>query len=129
MTLHIVYDHQCSGCGADCIPYDDEVPCPKCGVVEAERFDYIQQAVDSLRFNKSGGSYTPPVWWVGSLGDHIPSLLFAVFDAGEDEHPASFPELAEQHLSRMDWGEDQYLRQHVLEIAVRIHRSLKTSEE
>src|SRR5262245_55607438 len=84
MTMHVVYSHECGACGAYYIPYDIDVPCPKCGIIERARFDYIPQAVASMQVNKeSGGAYTPGAWWVGSLGDHILSLLFGLFDAYE----------------------------------------------
>jgi hypothetical protein len=43
MTLHIHYTHQCPSCGAYYIPCDKNVPCPRCGVVEQERFDLSQK--------------------------------------------------------------------------------------
>ncbi|WXG46619.1 MAG: hypothetical protein WED05_08190 [Candidatus Atabeyarchaeum deiterrae] len=62
MTLHINYDHQCPKCEAYYIPYDD-VPCPRCGLVEKERFDHITRATRSLLFNLDNyGSYVPPAW-------------------------------------------------------------------
>jgi len=52
MTMHVIYDHECPQCGAYYIPYDHDVPCPKCGIVEENRFDYITEAALSMRFNK-----------------------------------------------------------------------------
>ncbi len=125
MTLHIAYGHQCDGCGAYYIPYD-QVPCPRCGLIEEERFDYIPQAIASLRFNKEGcGTYTPPAWWVGTLGDHILRLLFGVFDSFEGEADSrDFEEFLADRLAQMDWGDQPYLRDHVRDIAVRIHLEL-----
>jgi len=61
MTLHIKYDHKCSHCYADYIPYND-VPCPKCGRMERERFDFIPKAIDSIIYNiQHYGRCTPPV--------------------------------------------------------------------
>jgi hypothetical protein len=125
MTLHVVYNHQCASCQAFYIPYDG-VPCPRCGVVVEERFDYIPEAAASMRFNKdSGGSYTPGAWWVGSLGDHILSLLFGLFDAYDaHEGDQSFEEFATEYLGRMQWGDQEYLRDHVRGIALRVRRHL-----
>jgi hypothetical protein len=103
VTLHVVYSHECSGCKAYYIPYDTEVPCPRCGLVEARRFDYIPQAAASMELNKEeGGSYTPPAWWIGSLGDHLLSLLFDLFDAYEAQRgQLAFEAFLDDALGRM----------------------------
>jgi len=124
MTIHVNYDHQCPQCQAYYIPYDAQVPCPKCGLVEKERFDFIEQAAESMRFNISNGSYTPAAWWIGSFGDHILSLLFPLFDAYEEDRPADFMVFAADQLGKMDWGDQSYLKEHVLGIAVRLHDTL-----
>jgi uncharacterized C2H2 Zn-finger protein len=125
MTLHISYDHQCSGCGAHYIPYDN-VPCPRCGLVEAERFDYIPQAVASMQANKrQWGTYMPGAWWAGSLGDHILHLLFHLFDLFELEQAGtSFDQYITGSLANMQWGEQEYLRDHLRGIALRVREEL-----
>jgi hypothetical protein len=124
MTLHVVYDHLCGGCGAFYIPYD-AVPCPRCGLVEQERFDYIPRAVESMRYNKQGGSYTPPAWWVGSLGDHVLRLLFGLFDAYlKEPQQGDFEAFLTDQLSGMQWGDQEYLRDHLRGIALRVHDEL-----
>jgi hypothetical protein len=128
MTLHITYDHQCPKCQVFYIPYDDQVPCPNCGLIELERIDYIEQAADSMRFNKVDGSYTPGAWYVGSLGDHILMLLFPLFDAYEEEHPDDFQVFATDRIGKMDWGDQLYLKDHVFGIAVRLHETLKLDD-
>lgn len=124
VTLHIKYNHQCPRCEAYYIPYDDDVPCPRCGLLEGERFDFIPQAVESMLFNKAEGSYTPAAWWVGSLADHILRLLFPLFDAFDEEKPEDFRAFATEWFDQMEWGDQQYLKNHVLGIAVRIHEVL-----
>ena len=126
MTLHVVYDHECGGCGAFYIPYDTDVPCPRCGVVEDERFDYIPRAVESVQFNKrSYGSYRPMAWWVGSLGDHILHVLFGILDAYEEKGAGQdFADFADSAVAEMDWGDQDYLKIHVRDIAIRIHGAL-----
>ena len=128
MTLHVFYDHQCPKCDAHYIPYDESVPCPQCGLIEEERIDYIGQVVDSMLFNKHEGSYTPKAWWVGSLGDHILSILFLLFDSYEEESPGGFGKFASSRLGQMDWGDQQYLRDHVLGIALRLHDRLNAEK-
>jgi hypothetical protein len=131
MTMHVVYSHECSGCQAYYIPYDADVPCPRCGLVEEERFDYIPQAAQSMRYNRmDGGSYTPGAWWVGSLGDHILMLLFGMFDAYEavrDEAP--FEQFLDQRLAQMQFGDQEYLRAHLRGIALRVREALDTLDE
>ena len=126
MTLHVQYDHQCPTCEAFYIPYDDQIPCPKCGLIESERFDYIEQAADSMRFNKADGTYTPGGWYVGSLGDHILKILFPLFDAYEDNDSGDFQMFAANWLGEMKWGDQHYLEKHILGIAVRLHETLQS---
>jgi len=125
MTMHVVYSHECPSCKAYYIPYDADVPCPRCGLVEEERFDYIPQAAASMRVNKnSGGSYTPGAWWVGSLGDHILRLLFGIFDAYEAQKGHVFEQFLEQLLAQMEWGDQDYMRHHLRGIALRVRGEL-----
>jgi hypothetical protein len=126
MTMHVVYSHECPNCKAYYIPYDDAVPCPRCGTVEEERFNYIPQAAASMNVNKtSGGSYTPGAWWVGSLGDHILMLLFGLFDAYEaQQSPTTFEQFIDQRLAQMEWGDQEYMRDHLRGIAIRVRQEL-----
>lgn len=126
MTMHVPYSHQCGVCESHYLPYDADVPCPKCGLVEGERFDYIPQAVASMRINKqSGGSYTPGAWFVGSLGDHILHLLFGIFDAYEArQEQIGFEQFIDEILSRITWDDQEYLREHLRGIAIRVHEEL-----
>lgn len=129
MTLHVIYDHECGTCGALYIPYDDAVPCPKCGVLEPDRFDFISEAVASLQFNKANGAYTPPAWGVGSLGDHILALLFPLFDAYDDGTQETFQQFAETWLKELTWEDQEYLVSHILGIAIRLRAILDESPE
>lgn len=125
MTLHVVYSHECPNCKAYYIPYDTDVPCPKCGTVEEERFDYIPQAAASMRYNmESYGSYTPGAWWVGSLGDHILRLMFGIFDAYKAEKEKAFEQFLDQRLAQMEWGDQEYMRAHLRGIALRVRQEL-----
>jgi hypothetical protein len=126
MTMHVVYDHECPSCGAHYIPYDENVPCPRCGAVESARFDYIPQAAASMRVNKEfGGSYRPPAWWVGSLGDHILHLLFGLFDGYEAQRGTlPFEAYVSERLHLMQWGDQEYLRNHIAGIAMRVRDEL-----
>jgi hypothetical protein len=129
MPLHVVYDHQCSDCEADYIPYDHDVPCPQCGKLEVQRFDFIPQAVKSLRFNKSrDGTFLPPAWWSTSLGDQMLGLLFPLFEAGDVDRPANFDAYATSWLASLDWGHRPYLMHHVLGMARRLTEELSKTD-
>lgn len=131
MTLHAVYDHQCPQCEAFYIPYDDDVPCPNCGEIEEERFDYVSKATASLRYNlKMTESYMPAAWWVGSLGDHILYVLFQLFERYRNEEPnMDFEAFADDVLSTYQWGEQKYLMRHIYTIALRVREELADQEK
>jgi hypothetical protein len=124
MTLHVPYDHYdhcCPECGAKYIPYDN-VPCPRCGLVEKERFDFIPLAVESLLFNLDRyGTFTPYAWNLSTLADRIMLVLFSIFEKDrllEDENP--FSSIAKQHIDKVDFGDDEYINTHVHEIALAV---------
>jgi hypothetical protein len=126
VTMHVVYTHECTSCGAYYIPYDTTVPCPRCGIVETERFDYIPQAAASMRSNKQmGGMYMPGAWWVGSLGDHLLRQLFDLFDAYEAQQgQLTFEPFLDDVLGGMQLGDQEYLRSHLRGIALRVRDEL-----
>jgi hypothetical protein len=126
VTMHVVYSHECPNCKAYYIPYDADVPCPRCGQLEEERFDYIPEAAASMQVNKmNGGSYTPGAWWVGSLGDHILMLLFGLFDAYEAQQgQAGFEQFLDQQFAQTQWGDQEYMRDHLRGIALRVRQEL-----
>jgi hypothetical protein len=130
MTLHVYYEHQCAGCQAFFIPYQPGVRCPKCGQAAAEVFDFVPQAASSLRFNlASYGSYLPPAWYVGSLGDHCLRLLFAAFEAYRTraDQAEGFADCLERKLTSMQWGEQTYMLGHVRDIALKVRAALEES--
>lgn len=124
MTLHIHYDHQCEGCGAYYIPYE-EVVCPNCGLKEEERFDFIPQAVASILYNLDNyDSFFPPAWVVTSLADHILRILFILFEGFRQSEGSDFSLYARQLLEGGDWGEQFYLKDHIFGIALRVKEEL-----
>ena len=129
MTMHVEYDHNCGECGAHYIPFDKGIVCPKCGLDESETFDYIPQAVESMKLNKLDGKYMPGAWWVGSLGDHVLKIMFNLFDEFELEKNKDFTTFSRNYLSQFEWGDQAYLEEHVLEISIRIHKELYFPEE
>ena len=128
MTVHVHYEHRCAGCGAFFIPYEPGLPCPKCAAPAAEDFDFVPQAAASLRFNlQSYGSYLPPAWYVGSLGDHCLRLLFSAFEAWRTrpDPSESFDSALERKLGAMEWGDQLYMLGHVRDIARRVREELQ----
>ena len=129
MSHHIRYDHQCPNCEALYIPYNQDIPCPRCGLIENERFDFIAQAATSSRHNfrqYGAGIYTPMAWFAGSFADHILLFLFQILDAHhEDEQRRPFPEVAREAVRSMSWGETPYLEEHVYQIACHVYDHLQ----
>lgn len=129
MTLHVDYDHQCARCNALYIPYDTTITCPKCNLLEQERFDFIPEALGSLRFNKATtGSYLPQAWYVGSLGDHILLVLFGLFDEFEDSSAEDVNVFAREYLEVKTWGDQAYLKGHVYGIVLRLYEEIKNQK-
>ncbi len=126
MTLHATYEHACPRCAAYYIPYALGVACPRCGLVEDEKTDFLDCAVASCRHNISAeGSYVPGSWQVPSFGDHVLWVVFHVLDAHREHPTATFEESAQLVLGSMEWGEQEYLMDHILHIAIAIHSALE----
>ena len=128
MTIHISYQHKCAQCDTEYIPYDEVIPCPKCGLIEEERFDLISKAVMSVRSNlEKCGSYIPYAWAVFTYGDQVLSLLFRLLEH-DRKHPGQQPfrDLAHDVLhEEIDWGDQPYQRDYVYGIAIRVHEELQ----
>lgn len=130
MPHHVVFDHQCPACEAEYIPYDADVPCPNCGKVEEKRFDFVAEALKSLRFNQQrDGTFLPPAWWATSLGDQVLGILFPLFEEADVEKPRDFDAFAVAWLEDQDWGHRTHLKDHVLQIARRLADELKRDGE
>ena len=130
MTLHVYYEHKCPACQAFFIPFEPGVPCPNCGRAADEVFDFVPQAASSLEFNlKTYGSYAPPAWYVGSLGDHCLRLLFTVFEAFRTrEDPAEdFETCLDRKLASLDWGGQLYFEKHLRALALKVHAAMGTA--
>jgi len=126
MTLHIVYNHQCPKCETYYIPYDEDVPCPNCGLVEPERYDFVSEAVRSAQYNlRCNGSYMPSAWWVGTLGDHVLHTIFRLLEeyrvSGEGE---IFMECAAREIDEALPATSPHMRNHILNIAIRVYEEM-----
>ena len=129
LTIHTKHHHSCPDCEVEYLPYDDAVPCPNCGLVEPERFDFISRAVESAQFNtKQNGTYVPLVWSVLSHGDQVLSLLFRLLEHDRNNQSAQpFREVARSQLDSIDWHGQSYYKDYIYEIALRVHNELATA--
>jgi|GEM_PF-1368364 len=126
MSLHLSYNHQCPKCKAYYIPYNEEVPCPNCGLIEKERFNFIPQALDSIAHNLSrAGTFLGLSWSTLSLADHILLNIFQALEAfRQKEGKKDFATFIKEILSKADWGEHKYLEKHIYSILLRIYEEL-----
>jgi hypothetical protein len=125
MTLHITYNHQCPECKALYIPYDYDVKCPNCGLLEKERFDYIPRAAASALYNLRDGRYVPGAWWVGSYGDQVLLFVFMMLEQHRtNEDGTDFPHIARAFVDNVDWGDQEYAKEHVFAIACRVYEEI-----
>ncbi len=68
----------------------------------------------------------PPAWWVSSLGDHILFILFHVLEEFRQKQKGmDFEEFVDVALSKMEWKDQQYLRKHIFQIAIRVYAELQ----
>jgi len=133
MTLHIQKpEFKCSKCKTAFIPYEKEIKCPKCGKGTKENIseylNFIKMIAGSMEVHKRQyGWYHPGAWCIGSMSDHIQSLIFQTFDSMEYNLGKS-KEKEKEYLSRfigeIKWkdeqGDQEYLKDYVKEIAFKI---------
>ena len=132
MTLHISYEHKCNQCGTDYIPFDADVPCPKCGLVESERYDFIGAAVRSTLYNlERYGSYQPWAWRESTFGDRILTRVFHLLQADHDAggSPPIEARVDTWVNSEMDWGDEAYLAPYFSRICLRVFSELEAQPE
>ena len=127
MTMHIKYDHICPQCGAMYIPYDSDVPCPMCGTIEDERFDFISQAATPTLVNlKVGGKYIPEAWWVSTYADHVMQVVFQFLETHRiDDAGSEFSSVARGCVDRGEWGNQEYAKEHMFAIACRVYDEIQ----
>jgi hypothetical protein len=120
----------CPKCKAYYIPYEKNIPCPRCGHLERKHVNFINKAVDSAIFNlELYGSYFPPFWYEGSLGDHVLRIIFILLERHKmDPNGKSFNDVARETLEQMEWKDQQYLKNHIYSIAKKVYKKLKKIE-
>jgi len=130
MSLHIMYDHQCSKCEAFYIPYKKGIVCPNCGLNEKEVYDIIPRLINSAKYQiDCFGCYTPIAWWTGSFGDHVALLIFQVLDAFNTQEEKSFQEFALEYFDKSKWGNQLYMKNHICSLAIEVYEQLQTKSE
>jgi len=108
------------------------VPCPKCGLVESERYDFISAAVESTLYNlERYGSYRPWAWRETTFGDRV---LVRVFYLLQVDHDAGGSPPFEERVdtwanTKMDWGDEGYLAPYFSRVVLRVFEELKAQPE
>lgn len=126
MTYHFFScdTHQCSQCEAFFLPFEQGLPCPRCGEPATEFHDFLAEAIAGLTIHKRQyGRFSPGAFFVGGFAEHVFLLLCNSLDAIDGA--ANFEEAMRRHLDDCEWGDQQYLRSHVYDIAVRIDKKLR----
>ncbi|MCG2699618.1 hypothetical protein L6274_00970 [Candidatus Parcubacteria bacterium] len=128
MTLHIKKPNfKCSQCGAIFVPYKKGIKCPKCGIEIkediSEHLNFIDMLAGSMKVHKMQfGRYFPGAWYVGSMSDHIQSLIFQTFDSMEcDSEHGKEKEYLSNLINKMKCENDrEYFKNYLKEIAFKV---------
>lgn len=134
--MHIRYNHECPKCQALYIPYDKEVPCPKCGLVEKTRFDFLPQAVRSCLANLDRhASFLPLGWYYSSDADYLQMLIFKMLNKHrKTDNTKSFAAVAREFIDTLNWDdwkwEDRdYDKEFIFNLACRVHEEIQKKME
>jgi len=127
MSLHIMYNHQCSKCEAYYIPYEEGVVCPNCGHDEKEPYDLVPILANSAKYQMDiMGLYTPIAWWTGSFGDHVALIIFQILDAYDKQMGQKFQNIAFKYCSSRSWGNQLYMKDHICDLSYKVFLALKS---
>jgi hypothetical protein len=125
MTLHIHYDHKCPKCGTGYVPYGEHVPCPKCGLVEVERFEFLGPAADSALVNfTERGAFMPGAWCVGDAADNLLMHVFHALDFHRAAKDIAFAEAARTFFDKMDFGEMEFMRPYLIRLSIDVFEKI-----
>lgn len=130
MTTHFHFKHaNCQKCSAIFVPFKKNFKCPNCGEPVEEFFDFIPKLVQSMKNHKERyGYFTPPVWYVGSLVEHIQRIVFDIFDNVERKSPRRPREFITKILKNADWQDSPYLKRHVKDIVFAVYDVYRTDD-
>jgi hypothetical protein len=63
----------------------------------------------------------------GSIGDHILKILFGLFEGYRTStKKVSFKTFAKDYLKKMKWRNQEYLQNHIFDIAIRVNDMLSS---
>ncbi len=128
MSLHIAYDYQCSVCGANFIPYKKEGNvCPKCGAKTMDYFNFIDRAVESIKYHvQYYGKIHPGAWLVSSFADAILEDIFEVLEVFKMSlNIKDFESFAKTVLEQRIPENEEYLREHIFNMIMEIKARLE----
>ena len=126
MSLHIMYDHQCSECEAYYIPYDEDIVCPNCGKDEEKALNIVTELTKSAQYQMNTmGFYSPIAWWTGSFGDFVALLIFKVLDEFYAQKDKDFKEIAESHFNSREWGTQLYMKNHIKDLSYKVYLEIE----
>ena len=129
MSLHIMYDHQCSKCEAFYIPYEKDIVCPNCGLNEEEPYDIVPDLVHSAKYQMDTmGFYTPAAWWTGSFGDYVALIIFQILDAYNNQEEKKFQEIAFEYCNNRTWGNQLYMKDHLRDLSYSVFLALNEKQ-
>ena len=128
MSLHIMYDHQCSKCEAFYIPYAEGIVCPNCGLDEKAPYNLVPILANSAEYQMNTmGFYTPIAWWTGSFGDHVALIIFQILDAYDKQEGQKFQDIALEHCNSNSWGKQLYIKDHICDLSYKVFLELKSN--
>ncbi|MBH07009.1 MAG: hypothetical protein CMJ20_11885 [Phycisphaeraceae bacterium] len=127
MTWHyFTGDHySCESCRTCFVPYEDSLPCPRCGEPATEPIGFIGEAASGLAAHKwEFGDYTPPVYTPHSRLEMFFIVICQVFDAisGQDD----FERALDDYLQRCEFDRE-YEQSHLRDLAIKIHQRMEAN--
>ena len=127
MSLHIMYDHQCSKCEAYYIPYKKGIVCPNCGLDEEDVCDIVPRLTHSAQYQmETMGFYTPIAWWTGSFGDYVALIIFQILDAHNNQKgKKEFSKVALEYCNNRTWGKQLYMKDHICNLSYKVFLKLQ----
>jgi hypothetical protein len=127
-SIQVNITHKCAGCGALYVPYDLHVPCPRCGVVERQRCDFVSNAVRILLHNlEHHKTFLPDGWIAESFADYVLAVLLEIFHAyTASKTDKTFYEFSHEMLEdKVDLPRNTYLAGHMHTLAMRMYEELR----